>query len=55
MKKLTIRRDRRAPRNLVRDMRTLQDELLDEMATKWAVQAEKLSTTLAMQRRRATQ
>lgn len=53
MKKLSIRRDRRAPKNLVRNMRTLQDELLDEMATKWAVQAERLST-LAAPGQRAT-
>ena len=52
MKKLSIRRDRRAPKNLVRDMRTL-DEQLDEMATKWAVQAEKLMSA-ALPARRAT-
>ncbi|MEI7818722.1 MAG: hypothetical protein WCI47_01240 [bacterium] len=42
MKQL-IRRHRRAPKNLVHDMRTI-DELLDEMATKWALKAERLQS-----------
>lgn len=41
--KKTIRRIRRAPKNLARDMRTI-DELLDEMATRWAVKAERLNS-----------
>ncbi|MFO0955182.1 MAG: hypothetical protein U0526_01435 [Candidatus Saccharibacteria bacterium] len=41
--KKTIRRIRRAPKNLAHDMRTI-DELLDEMATKWAVKAERLNS-----------
>lgn len=42
MRKL-IRRHRRAPKNLIRDMHTI-DELLDEMATKWALKAERLNS-----------
>lgn len=38
-----IRRHRRAPKNLLHDMRTI-DELMDEMATKWALKAERLNT-----------
>jgi|GEM_PF-6576020 len=49
MKRLTLRRARRAPKNLVRDMRTI-DELLDEMATKWALKAESIQS-LKLQRR----
>ena len=37
-----IRRHRRAPKNLIHDMRTI-DELMDEMATKWALKAERLN------------
>ena len=51
MKKLT-RRNRRAPKNLVHDMRTI-DELLDEMATKWALKAEHLNTLKLKQRQPA--
>jgi hypothetical protein len=39
----------KAPKNLVRDMRTI-DELLDEMATKWAMKAERLNS-LQLKRR----
>jgi len=46
--KQPIRRFRKAPKNLVRDMRTI-DELLDEMATKWAMKAERLNS---LQRKR---
>lgn len=38
-----MRRLRRMPRNLLRDRRTM-DDILDEMATKWAAKAEKLQT-----------
>ncbi len=38
-----IRRHRRAPKNLIHDMRTV-DELMDEMATKWALKAERLNS-----------
>ncbi|MBP9827434.1 hypothetical protein KBC99_03080 [Candidatus Saccharibacteria bacterium] len=41
--KKSIRRIRRSPKNLIRDMRTI-DELLDEMATKWAFKAERLNS-----------
>lgn len=35
-------RVRRMPRNLLRDPRTFED-VLDEMASKWAIRAERLS------------
>lgn len=41
--KKSIRRIRKAPKNLIRDMRTI-DELLDEMATNWALKAERLNS-----------
>ncbi len=36
-----MRRIRRMPQNLLRD-RQIMEDILDEMATKWAVKAEKL-------------
>ncbi len=41
MKKRVMRQFRRANRNLLRDRQIVED-ILDEMATKWAVRAEKM-------------
>lgn len=41
MKKRVMRQFRRANRNLLRDRQIVED-ILDEMATKWAVKAERM-------------
>lgn len=43
MKKRVLRRFRKMPQNLLRDKQVMED-ILDEMATKWAVKAEGLQT-----------
>jgi hypothetical protein len=41
MKKRVLRQIRKMPQNLLRDRQTMED-ILDEMAIKWAVKTEKL-------------
>jgi len=41
MKKRVLRQIRKMPQNLLRD-RQIMEDILDEMATKWAVKAERL-------------
>ncbi len=43
MKRKTLRRFRRVSRNLLHDRQVVED-LLDEMATKWAMRAERMQT-----------
>ncbi|MBI2798614.1 hypothetical protein HYX70_05010 [Candidatus Saccharibacteria bacterium] len=43
MKKRVMRQFRRANRNLLRDRQIVED-ILDEMATKWAAKAERMQT-----------
>ena len=41
MKKRVLRHIRKMPQNLLRDKQIMED-ILDEMATKWAVKAERM-------------
>jgi len=43
MKKRVLRSIRKMPQNLLRD-RQIASDILDEMATKWAVKAERLQS-----------